>query len=217
MRVLIADDAVLLRQGLVHILTEDGHDVVDAVGSGPALVAAARAARPDVIIADVRMPPDHTDDGIRAARQIRRDRPGQAIVLLSQYVQAAAALDLFQDGPAALGYLLKDRVLQIDDFLDAVSRVAGGGTAMDPGVVAQLVGRADGRDPLASLTDREYDVLKLMAEGLSNSGIGARLHVGVRTVETYTSGVFTKLGIYPADEEHRRVKAVLAYLSARQV
>jgi DNA-binding NarL/FixJ family response regulator len=210
-RVLIADDAVLLRQGLVHILTEDGHEVVDAVGSGPDLVAAATTGRPDVIIADVRMPPDHTDDGIRAARQIRRDRPSQAIVLLSQYVQATAAMDLFQDNPAGLGYLLKDRVLQIDDFLDAVRRVAAGGTAMDPGVVAQLVGRGGALD---ALTDREHDVLALMAEGLSNAGIGARLHVGVRTVETYTNGVFTKLGLYPHNEEHRRVKAVLAYLNA---
>jgi len=195
----------------VQILTEDGHEVIDAVGSGPDLVVAAATGRPDVIIADVRMPPDHTDDGIRAARQIRRARPSQAIVLLSQYVQATAAMDLFQDNPAGLGYLLKDRVLQIDDFLDAVRRVAAGGTAMDPGVVAQLVGRGGSLD---ALTEREHDVLALMAEGLSNTGIGARLHVGVRTVETYTNGVFTKLGLYPHNEEHRRVKAVLAYLNA---
>jgi DNA-binding NarL/FixJ family response regulator len=214
MRVIVADDAVLLRAGLVRILTDDGYQVVAAVGSAPDLVREAHRHAPDLVVADIRMPPNHADDGIAAARQIRAHRPATAIVLLSQYVEATAAVDLFQDNPAGLGYLLKDRVLQIEDFLISVRRVADGGSAIDPAVVAQLVGRSTARaDPLAVLADREKQALELMAEGLSNSGIAARLHVGVRTVETYTSAVFTKLGIHNDAEEHRRVKAVLAYLS----
>jgi DNA-binding NarL/FixJ family response regulator len=216
MRVIVADDAVLLREGLVRILTDDGYDVVMAVGTGPDLVEAARAYAPELIIADVRMPPTHTDDGIVAAREVRRDLPDTGIVLLSQYVEATAAMDLFQDNPAGLGYLLKDRVLQIDDFLDAVRRVAAGGTAMDPAIIAQLLGRtADRPNPLTMLTERERAVLALMAEGLSNSGVASRLHVGVRTVETYISAVFTKLAIRGDADEHRRVKAVLAFLSVQ--
>jgi Response regulator containing a CheY-like receiver domain and an HTH DNA-binding domain len=185
------------------------------VGTGPDLVEAARAHTPDIVIADVRMPPTHTDDGITAVREIRRNHPATAVILLSQYVEATRAMDLFQDNPAGLGYLLKDRVLEIDDFLDAVRRVAAGGTAMDPAIVAQLLGRSTGdHDPLAVLTERERAVLALMAEGLSNTGVSSRLHVGVRTVETYINAVFTKLGLYTAPEEHRRVKAVLTYLSA---
>ncbi|GAA4262929.1 response regulator transcription factor [Dactylosporangium darangshiense] len=213
MRVVVADDAVLLREGIVRILTDDGYQVVAAVGSAPDLVRAAHSLAPDLVIADIRMPPEHTDDGIVAARRIRTHRPETAVVLLSQYVEATAAVDLFRDNPAGMGYLLKDRVLQIDDFLDAVRRVAGGGSAIDPVVVARLVGRSTARtNPLASLTEREAEVLALMAEGLSNGGIAARLHVGVRTVETYTGAVFAKLGIASTAEEHRRVKAVLAYL-----
>lgn len=215
MRVVVADDAVLLREGLVRILIEDGYDVVTAVGTGPDLVHAARALRPGLVIADVRMPPTHSDDGIVAARQIRRDLPSTAIILLSQYVEATAAMDLFQDNPEGIGYLLKDRVLQIDNFLDAVRRVVAGGTAMDPAVVAQLLGRVNpDRDPLVSLTEREREALALMAEGLSNTGIATRLHVGVRTVETYINAVFTKLGLHADADEHRRVKAVLTYLNA---
>jgi DNA-binding NarL/FixJ family response regulator len=212
-RVVVADDAILLREGLVRILAEDGYEVVAAVGSAPELVRDAVVHSPDLVVADIRMPPNHTDDGIVAARRIRTARPETAIVLLSQYVEATAALDLFRDNPAGLGYLLKDRVLQIDDFLGSVRRVAGGGSAMDPAVVAQLVGRtAAHADPLAVLTDREAAVLALMAEGLSNGGIAARLHVGVRTVETYIGAMFTKLDITADADEHRRVKAVLTYL-----
>jgi DNA-binding NarL/FixJ family response regulator len=214
-RVVVADDAVLLREGVVRILADDGFDVVAAVGSAPELVRAALLHSPDLVVADIRMPPNHADDGIVAARRIRAGRPGTAIVLLSQYVEATAAVDLFQDNPAGLGYLLKDRVLEIEDFLGSVRRVAAGGSAIDPAVVAQLVGRATGRaDPLAVLTDREAEVLALMAEGLSNGGIAARLHVGARTVETYIGAVFTKLDLHADADEHRRVKAVLAYLSA---
>ncbi|HEV7647681.1 MAG TPA: response regulator transcription factor [Actinophytocola sp.] len=214
MRVVVADDAVLLREGLVRILTEEGYEVAAAVGAGPDLVHAATVHRPDLVIADIRMPPDHTDDGIRAARTIRATRPATAIMLLSQFVEATAAMDLFQDNPSGLGYLLKERVLHIDDFLTALRRVATGGTAMDPAVVSQLIGRTTAHhDPLAVLSEREYTTLALMAEGLSNAGIAARLHVGIRTVETYTSAVFTKLTIHTDADEHRRVKAVLAYLN----
>lgn len=213
MRVVVADDAVLLREGLVRILADAGYDVVAAVGSAPELVAATAAHAPRLVIADVRMPPSHRDDGIVAARQIRQAQPETAVVLLSQHIEAAAAVDLFQDHPAGLGYLLKDRVLQIDDFLESVSRVANGGVALDPAVVAQLVGRPTARDdPLSQLTGREREVLALMAEGLSNGGIGARMHLGVRTIETYINAIFTKLGIYSDVDEHRRVKAVLTYL-----
>ena len=214
MRVIVADDAVLLRAGVARILTDDGYHIVAAVGTAPDLMREAQHHKPDLIVADIRMPPNHTDDGIAAARHIRAELPTTAIVLLSQYVEATAAIDLFQDNPTGLGYLLKDRVLQIEDFLDAVRRVACGGSAIDPDVIAQLVGRTTTpTSPLATLTDRETAALALMAEGLSNAGIASRLHVGVRTVETYINGVLTKLGVHPDTHEHRRVKAVLAYLS----
>lgn len=217
MRIVVADDAVLLREGLVRILVEEGHEVCAAVGSGPDVIRAFRAYLPDLVITDVRMPPTHSDDGIAAAREIRSTHPDAAIVLLSQHIQAIAAMDLFQANPAGLGYLLKDRVLQIDDFLASVRRVAGGGTAVDPDVVAQLVGtNAPTRDALSNLTERETNVLALMAEGLSNTGIGDRIHVGVRTVETYVGAVFAKLDLQVDAEEHRRVKAVLAYLAQRE-
>ncbi|HWB37955.1 MAG TPA: response regulator transcription factor [Rugosimonospora sp.] len=215
MRVIVADDAVLLREGVVRILAGEGYDVVAAVGSGPELVSTARAYTPDLVVADVRMPPTHSHDGIEAVRAIRAERPGTAAILLSQYIEAGAALDLFRENPAGLGYLLKDRIVQVDDFLDGVGRVARGGSAVDPAVVAQLLGRTPGgRDPLAALTDREREVLALMAEGLSNGGISERLHLGVRTIETYTNAVFTKLDLHAAPDGHRRVRAVLAYLDA---
>jgi DNA-binding NarL/FixJ family response regulator len=215
MRVIVADDAVLLREGIVRILAGEEYDVVAAVGSGPELLSAARAYAPDLVVADVRMPPTHTHDGIEAVRAIREGRAGTAAILLSQYVEATAAMDLFRQDPAGLGYLLKDRIMQVNDFLDGVRRVAAGGTVMDPLVVAQLLGRTAGPDdPLAALTDRERDVLALMAQGLSNAGIGARLHIGVRTVETYTNAVFQKLRLHAVPDEHRRVRAVLAYLDA---
>jgi DNA-binding NarL/FixJ family response regulator len=216
MRAIVADDAVLLRSGVVSILGSGGYEVVADVGTGPELVATTLAHRPDLVVADVRMPPNHHDDGIVAAREIRRRLPATAVLLLSQYVEAEAAVDLFQENPAGLGYLLKDRVIQVDDFLAAVHRVTGGGSAIDPDVVARLLGNpaASAASPLATLTDREHEVLALMAEGLSNSAIAARLHVGGRTVETYVTGVFTKLRLAPDAAEHRRVKAVLAYLGA---
>jgi serine/threonine-protein kinase len=218
-KAVVADDAVLLRSGVVSILAEAGFDVAAAVGTGPDLVAAAVRHEPGLVVADVRMPPNHADDGIVAVREIRRLRPDTAVVLLSQYVEADRAVDLFQEQPAGLGYLLKDRVIEIDDFLVAVRRVVAGGSAMDPAVVSRLLGAPSGAarapSPLARLTEREREVLALMAEGLSNGAIGERLHLGLRTVETHVNGVFTKLGLFPAAEEHRRVKAVLAYLTSR--
>ncbi len=217
MRVVIADDAVLLREGLARILTAEGFEVMATVGTGPDLLAAADVHRPGLVLADVRMPPQHRHDGIEAVRAIRAARPGTAAILLSQYVEAEAALDLFRDSPDGLGYLLKDRIVEVDDFLDAVRRVASGGISMDSDVVRQLLRRPSRRpEPLATLTDREREVLTLMAEGLSNGGIGGRLHIGVRTVETYTNAVFQKLGLHVAPEEHRRVRAVLTYLDANR-
>jgi DNA-binding NarL/FixJ family response regulator len=165
-RVIVADDAVLLREGIMRILADEGYDVVAAVGSGPDLLNAARVYAPDLVLADVRMPPTHTHDGIEAVRTIRAERAGTAAVLLSQYVEATAAMGLFREDPAGLGYLLKDRIMQVNDFLEGVRRVAAGGLVMDPLVVAQLLGRTAGPDdPLGALTDRERDVLALMAQG----------------------------------------------------
>ncbi|WP_412740760.1 response regulator [Krasilnikovia sp. MM14-A1259] len=213
MRVVVADDAVLLREGLVRLLQEAGHTVVAAVGDGPALVDAVEMHRPDVSVVDVRMPPSHTDEGLRAAVQIRGRSPAAPILVLSQYVESSYATDLLADGGGAIGYLLKDRVVEVADFLDALQRVAGGGTAFDPDVVAQLlVGRR--RDAqLRALTPRERQVLALMAEGQSNTAIARRLVVTDGAVEKHVRNLFTKLGLVPDDEQHRRVLAVLAYLN----
>lgn len=210
MRVVVADDAVLLREGLVRLLAEAGHEVVAAVGDGPAVVDAISAHRPDVSIVDVRMPPTHTDEGLRAAVEARRLVRGAPVLVLSQYVESSYADDLLADGFGAAGYLLKDRVTHIDDFLDALQRVAEGGIVLDPEVVAQLlVHRAS---PLARLTARERDVLALMAEGLSNTAIAERLFVSDGAVEKHVGNVFAKLDLPPSEEDHRRVRAVLAYL-----
>jgi DNA-binding NarL/FixJ family response regulator len=211
MRVIIADDAVLLREGLVRLLVEHGHDVVAAVGDGPSLVEAIVEHKPDVSIVDVRMPPSHTDEGLRAAVQARRLVPRTPILVLSQYVEVSYADDLLADRRGAIGYLLKDRVAEITDFLDALQRVAGGGTVLDPEVVAQLVVRR-GRDPLESLTAREREVLGLMAEGRSNTAIAKSLVVSEGAVEKHVRSIFTKLDLPPDEEQHRRVLAVLAYL-----
>jgi DNA-binding NarL/FixJ family response regulator len=212
LRIVIADDAVLLREGLVRLLTEAGHDVLAAVGDGPALVSAVAALAPDVSIVDVRMPPSHTDEGLRAAVEARALRPGAPVLVLSQYVEVSYADDLLADGAGAVGYLLKDRVADIADFLDTLRRVAGGATVLDPEVVAQLLIRRRGRDPLASLTPREREVLALMAEGRSNAAIARHLVVSEGAVEKHVTSVFAKLGLPPDDEQHRRVLAVLTYL-----
>ena len=214
MRVAVGDDAVLFREGLVRILAEDGFQVTAAVGDAVSLARAVDAEPPDIAIIDVRMPPTHTDDGIRLARQLRIDHPGVGILLLSQYVEVRNAIELFGSAPAGLGYLLKDRVLEIEEFLDAVRRVGRGGSAIDPQIVARLVGRRHDADPLRLLTAREREVLALMAEGLSNAAISARLYLGQRTIETHVNSLFVKLGLAVTPDDHRRVRAVLAYLGA---
>jgi len=210
-RVIVADDSVLLREGLVRLLAENGHDVVAQVGDGPSFVNAVREFRPDASIVDVRMPPSHTDEGLRAAVAVRREIPGAPILMLSQYVDVSYADDLLADRTGAIGYLLKDRVAEVSEFLDGLARVADGGTVLDPEVVAQLVVRR-GRAPLDGLTVREREVLELMAEGRSNAAIAKALVVTDGAVEKHVKNIFMKLALPPDDEQHRRVLAVLAYL-----
>jgi DNA-binding NarL/FixJ family response regulator len=216
LRIVVADDAVLLREGLVRLLTEEGHQVLAAVADGPALVEAVLQHRPDVSVVDVRMPPTHTDEGLRAAITARSHLPGTPVLVLSQYVEASYAGDLLADGSGAVGYLLKDRVARVEEFLDALVRVARGGTVLDPQVVAQLMaGRQRPESPLATLTERERQLLALMAEGYSNTAIAQRLVVSASTVEKHIGNVFAKLGLAPDDDaQHRRVLAVLTYLRA---
>jgi len=211
-RVVIADDAVLLREGLIRLLAETGHDVVAAVGDGPSLVTAVVEHKPDVSIVDVRMPPSHTDEGLRAAVEARSKLPGTPVLVLSQYVEVSYADDLLADGRGGIGYLLKDRVSEVSDFLDGLARVAAGGTVLDPEVVAQLFARRRRGDPLRTLTAREREVLGLMAEGRSNTAIAKHLVVTEGAVEKHVRNIFTKLDLPPDDEQHRRVLAVLAYL-----
>jgi DNA-binding NarL/FixJ family response regulator len=212
MRVVIADDAVLLREGLVRLIEENGHTVVAAVGDGPALVAAIAEHKPDVSIVDVRMPPSHTDEGLRAAVEARTLVPGSPVLVLSQYVEVAYAEDLLADRAGAVGYLLKDRVSEVAEFLDGLQRVAGGATVLDPEVVGQLFVRRRRDDPLRNLTPREREVLALMAEGRSNTAIARKIVVTEGAVEKHIRNIFTKLDLPPDDEQHRRVLAVLAYL-----
>jgi DNA-binding NarL/FixJ family response regulator len=212
LKVVVADDAVLLREGLVRLLTENGHDVVAAVGDGPSLVQAIEEHRPDVSVVDVRMPPSHTDEGLRAAVEARRRVPRSPVLVLSQYVELSYADDLLADRAGAVGYLLKDRVAAITEFLDALDRVASGGTVLDPEVVAQLLVRRRRDDPLRELTQREREVLALMAEGRSNTNIANTLVVSDGTVEKHVGNIFSKLMLPPDDEQHRRVLAVLAFL-----
>ena len=212
MRVVIADDAVLLREGLIRLVEENGHTVVAAVGDGPSLVEAIAEHRPDVSIVDVRMPPSHTDEGLRAAVEARRKVPGSPVLVLSQYVEVEYADDLLADRAGAMGYLLKDRVSEVAEFLDALRRVAAGGTVMDPEVVGQLLVRRRRDDPLRNLTPREREVLGLMAEGRSNTAIARAMVVTEGAVEKHVRNIFTKLDLPPDEEQHRRVLAVLTYL-----
>ncbi|WP_073951867.1 response regulator transcription factor [Streptomyces kebangsaanensis] len=211
MRVVIGEDSALFREGLARLLADAGHEVVAKAQDAPELVSAVMATRPDLAVIDIRMPPDLTDDGARAARRIRDAHPGLGIVLLSQHVETRHSVDLVSRG--GFGYLLKDRVFDVDDFLDALRRVAAGGSALDPEVVSRLIGARRAADPLASLTAREREVLALMAEGRTNVGIARRLWLTHRTVETHVSSILTKLGLANSEEDHRRVLAVLLYLN----
>lgn len=212
-RLIVADDAVLFREGLVRLLTDAGHDVIAAVADADALLASVEADRPELAIVDVRMPPDGTDDGVRAALTLRAQDPHLPVLLLSQHIEIRHATELA--GTPAFGYLLKDRVLHVDDFLDALDRVAHGGVALDPEVVAALVGRrAPGTRAIDRLTDREHDVLALVAEGLTNAAVARRLIVSERTVEAHLRAIFLKLGLPNSDDDHRRVRAVVTYLAS---
>jgi DNA-binding NarL/FixJ family response regulator len=213
LRVVIGEDSVLLLAGLVKLLESAGFAVAATAADGDALVAVVEREQPDVVIADVRMPPTHTDEGIRAALAIRARWPGIAILVLSQYVEERYAADLLSANTSSVGYLLKDRVADVAEFLDALRRVAAGGTALDPEVVAQLLLRR-GADPLAALTQRERDVLALMAEGRANPEIAASLVITESAVSKHINSIFAKLGLYQGDTGHRRVLAVLRYLGA---
>ncbi|RRS02057.1 response regulator [Glycomyces terrestris] len=213
MRVVVADDAVLIRSGLVKLLEEFECEVVAEVGDGDALVEAVAEHRPDVSVVDVRMPPSFTDEGLRAATRARELVPGAPVLILSQYVEVSYADDLLADARGAVGYLLKERVIDIDDFMESLRRVAAGGTVFDPEVVSQLMVRRRKNDPVATLTPREKEVLGLMAEGHSNKAIGKKLFISDGAVEKHIRNIFTKLALSSEDgDHHRRVKAVLAYL-----
>jgi len=212
LRVVVADDSVLLREGVVRLLEENGCEVVGQAGDAEDLIRKVRAHKPDVAVVDIRMPPTNTDDGLRAALEIRGELPDTGVLVLSQYVEEGYALDLVGESAGGVGYLLKDRVADVERFVDSVRRVADGGSALDPEVVAQLVGRARRDDPLAELTPREREVLELMAEGRSNNAIAEMMVVTERAVEKHVTSIFGKLGLAPAPEDHRRVLAVLAFL-----
>jgi len=218
MRIVIAEDSAVVRAGLAEILADRGHDVVAAVGNAEDLRAAVEEHQPDVTVVDVRMPPGYTDEGLRAAIAIRRDHPGIGVLVFSQYIETRYAADLLGAqtgaGAAGVGYLLKDRVADVGEFVEALSRVAAGGTALDPEVVTQLLGASRRTDGLGVLTARERDVLALMAEGRSNSAIAALLVVSERSVEKHVGNIFSKLGLPPSDADHRRVLAVLRYLES---
>jgi DNA-binding NarL/FixJ family response regulator len=218
MRIVIAEDSAVLRAGLIEILADRGHEVVAAVGDADALRAAVAEHRPDVTVVDVRMPPTHTDEGLRAAVALRRDHPGLGVLVFSQYIETSYAEELLgtrsAGGAAGVGYLLKDRVVDVAEFTDALTRVAAGGTALDPEVVTQLFGASRRAGTLAGLTMREREVLALMAEGRSNGGISQALVISERAVEKHIGSIFMKLGLPPSDADHRRVLAVLRYLES---
>jgi DNA-binding NarL/FixJ family response regulator len=213
-RVVIADDSVLLREGIARLLAEVGMEVVGQSATAEDLLLKVRSYKPDVAIVDIRMPPGHSDEGLRAAKEIRERHPQTSVLVLSQYLEPAYALELLEESAEGVGYLLKDRVSDVTEFAAAVRRVAEGGSALDPSVVSQLVGRRRRDDPLDELTPREREVLELMAEGLSNNAIAGRLVVTERAVEKHVTSIFQKLRLPSAPETHRRVLAVLAFLRA---
>ncbi|MFF4115123.1 response regulator transcription factor [Streptomyces sp. NPDC001714] len=212
MRVVLAEDLFLLRDGLVRLLEAYGFEIAAAVESGPELDRALAELKPDVAVVDVRLPPTHTDEGLQCALRARRERPGLPVLVLSQHVEQLYARELLADGSGAVGYLLKDRVFDAEQFVDAVRRVAAGGTAMDPQVIQQLLSRRADDRPLGGLTPRELEVLELMAQGRSNAAIAGQLVVTERAIAKHTSNIFTKLGLEVSDDDNRRVLAVLAYL-----
>lgn len=213
LRVAVADDSVLLREGLVRVLGDAGVEVVGSFGDADSLLAAMHDLAPDAVVLDVRMPPTFRDEGVRAAIELRRRHPGVAILLLSQYVEVAYAQELLASGTGGIGYLLKDRVISLDEVRDALERVAAGGTVLDPEVITQLMARRV--NPLQSLTTREREVLELMAQGRTNAAIAGALFIGVGAVEKHISAIFAKLGLDAAEGDHRRVLAVLAWLQAQ--
>ena len=212
MRVIVAEDSTLLREGLVRLLVDEGHDVIASVGDADVLLVAVEKDRPDIVVTDVRMPPGHSDDGLRAALTIRDRWPEVAVLVLSQYVENRYAAELISGSGGKVGYLLKDRVAQVDEFLDALDRVADGGTAFDPEVVRALLSRTTRSNPLERLTPRERDVLELMAQGLTNARIATDLYISVSSVEKHINAVFDKLGLANSTGMSRRVMAVVAYL-----
>ncbi|MEV0374744.1 response regulator transcription factor [Streptomyces sp. NPDC050636] len=216
MRVVIAEDSAILRDGLVQLLELRGVEVAAAVGDAEALLAAVAEHRPDAAVVDIRLPPGHTDEGLRAAVELRRDHPGTGVLIFSQYVETKYADRLFGDGFAGVGYLLKERVVDIGEFVDALERIAAGGTALDPDVVSQLFGASRRARALDSLTPREREVLSLMAQGRTNSSIAAALTVSERAVEKHIANIFGKLGLLPSGTGHRRVLAVLRYLESER-
>jgi DNA-binding NarL/FixJ family response regulator len=211
-RIVIAEDTAILRDGLVQLLLSRGQEVAAAVGDAPALLAAVEEHRPDVAVVDIRLPPDHTDEGVRAAAELRRRHPDLGILMFSQYVEARFASDLLAHSSRGVGYLLKERVVDIDDFIDALTRVAAGGTALDPEVVTQLVGANRKPSGANRLTPREAEVMALVAEGRTNAAIAATLVIGERAVEKHVANIFTKFDLPQTDVDHRRVLAVLRYL-----
>ena len=213
MRVVIGEDSALFREGLAHLLEDAGHEVVAKAEDAPGVVAAVKEVQPDLAVIDIRMPPDRTDDGARAARELRQQMPTLGIVLLSQHIETRHSVELVSGG--YFGYLLKDRVLDVEDFLDALRRVASGGSALDAEVVGTLLGRSRDVDPLSLLTPREREVLALMAEGHTNAGVARRLWLTDRTVETHVTSILAKLGLRESADEHRRVLAVLTWLGLR--
>jgi DNA-binding NarL/FixJ family response regulator len=213
-RVLVGEDQPFVREGVVHVLQDGGFDVVGAAADARALVRMASAYRPDVVVADIQMPPDHADDGLRAALQIRAARPGVGVLVLSQFLEDSYVFDLVADGAQGVGYMLKEKVGDLAMFTDAVRRVAGGGSALDPDVVARLVGRKREASPVDGLTPREREVLALIAEGRSNAAIARELVVTVAAVERHVTSIFDKLGLHQSPDQHRRVLAVLKFLRA---
>ena len=214
LRIVIAEDAAIMRDGLTQTLTRRGHDVVAAVADADALRQAVEEHVPDVAIIDVRMPPTHTDEGLRAAQAIHRARPGVGVLVFSQYIETQSATELFATAPAGVGYLLKDRVADVSDFIDAITRVADGGTVLDPEVVAGLLTAGRRRDALAQLTPREREVLTLLAQGRSNAAIAGQLYISPKVVEKHVASIFDKLGLAPSDSDNRRVLAAIKYLES---